>query len=297
MLDRLRIVNYQCHQKIDIKLDPQITAIVGASDVRKSAILRAIKWLATNRPLGTSFIRDGSDSTKVKMRVDGKDIERKRGKSENSYKVDGKVYEAFGTDVPPAATELLNLGEENFSGQHDAPFWFSLSSGEVAQRLNRIVDLAVIDQVMSTIAGWLRKAKAEVEVTRERLSGATARLAELDYVPSLDDDLSGLEQSRRSWTEKTVEGNRLTSMLGDIKDAESKVVEVPDLSGLEGQRREMIDAVGKFEKVKSIGERIDNASSLVADRRFDLAEAEDRFIKEVGETCPLCGNRMSPAAL
>ena len=64
-----------------------------------------------------------------------------RGTGVNTYGVEGKTYEAFGNDVPPAVSKLLGLAEVNFQGQHDAAFWFGLSPGQLAKELNKIVDL------------------------------------------------------------------------------------------------------------------------------------------------------------
>ena len=168
-IDRLQIQNFQRHEQLRLKLDESIVAITGQSDVGKSSVLRALRWLATNRPRGDGFVRDGGERTSVKIRVDGKTVERVRGKGENTYTVDGKVLEAFGTDVPEEIANLLNLGPENFQGQHDPPFWFCLTAGEVAKQLNKIVDLELIDQATARIATKLRKCKARVEVVESRL--------------------------------------------------------------------------------------------------------------------------------
>lgn len=55
---KLRIQNFQAHKDTTIEFDC-ITTIVGPSDIGKSAVLRALKWVAKNEPKGTSFVRDG----------------------------------------------------------------------------------------------------------------------------------------------------------------------------------------------------------------------------------------------
>lgn len=55
---KLRIQNFQAHKDTTIEFD-RITTIVGPSDIGKSAVLRALKWVAKNEPNGTSFVRDG----------------------------------------------------------------------------------------------------------------------------------------------------------------------------------------------------------------------------------------------
>ncbi len=195
MLERLQIKNFQKHNILRIKPDPQITAITGPSDIGKSSVLRAFRWLATNRPRGSGFLRHGAEDTSVRIRIDGTDIERKKGKAGNTYKVNGKELEAFGTDVPEQVQQILRLDNVNFQGQHEPPFWFSLTAGEVAKQLNSIVDLGLIDTTTSKLVSMLRKAKAEQEVVEERLAKAEEEVEELGYVPKLDRELVELEKA------------------------------------------------------------------------------------------------------
>ena len=151
MLERLTIENFQAHSKLDLKLDPAVTTIVGPSDAGKSAVIRALIWLATNRPLGDSFIRDGETRARVSLLVDSRWIVRTRGKSENTYSIDGEELKAFGNEVPSEVSQLLNLSPINLQHQHDSPFWFSETAGEVSRQLNQIVDLSIIDRTLANL--------------------------------------------------------------------------------------------------------------------------------------------------
>ena len=126
MLERLRLKNFQRHDHLKVKPGVQITAIIGDSDVGKSSICRALRWLALNKPRGSGFIRWGEKDCSVKVRIDGVDIERVKDSSGNRYIVGGKEYKAIGYDVPPDVASLLALGPENFDQQHDSPFGLTL---------------------------------------------------------------------------------------------------------------------------------------------------------------------------
>jgi DNA repair protein SbcC/Rad50 len=195
MLERLQIVNFQRHERLRIKLDQQITTIVGPSDTGKSAVLRAVRWLAFNRPRGTGFVRHGEDECSVKLWVDGRKVERRRTKTENLYLLDDRQLKAVGTDVPEEVARLLNLSEENFQGQHDAPFWISLTPGEVARRLNAIVDLEVIDRSSSWLASRLRRAAAERDVVEKRKTEAEEEKAGLSWVPMMTAEYRRVEKA------------------------------------------------------------------------------------------------------
>lgn len=193
MLEQLRICDFQGHKVLSVKLDPHVTAIVGPTDSGKSAILRALRWLATNRPSGEEFIRHGSDATSVLLNVDGREVHRTRGKGANRYKLDDKVLEAFGAGVPAEVLGLLNLGELNFQGQHDAPFWFSESAGEVSRQLNAIINLGVIDTTLANLNGRVRHNQTALNVCQERLREAKDRRDQLKGVVLVDCELEEVE--------------------------------------------------------------------------------------------------------
>ena len=160
MLEKLLIRNFQCHEKITVDFDPAVTTVVGPSDRGKSAVLRAIRWLAFNRPAGDAFIKHGAGRVSVRLRAGGRDILRERAAGSNLYKIDGKEFQAFGSDVPPEIVNALNLDAVNFQRQLDPVFWFSKSPGEVSRELNAIIDLGLIDRTLSNLASASRRAKA-----------------------------------------------------------------------------------------------------------------------------------------
>lgn len=184
-LDALKIQNFQAHEALTLEFAPGVTTLVGPSDAGKSAILRALRWVATNRPRGEAHIRRGADFCRVGLKVDGHTITRRRGKLGNIYKLDGEEYKAFADGVPEAISGLLRLDEVNFQGQHDAPYWFGLTPGEVARQINAIVDLGIIDEAQERLAAKARRAKAEADVVADRLKAARREVEALAFVPEM----------------------------------------------------------------------------------------------------------------
>jgi len=193
MITRLQIENFQAHEQFRLDLSEPVVTVVGPSDSGKSSIMRAIRWLLTNKPGGDAFVRDGSDGAEVKILVDGKTITRGRGK-ENTYKLDKQTFKAFGANVPEPIADLLSVGPLNFQGQHDSAFWFSLTAGEVAKRLNAIVDLEVIDRSQGRLAGIVRRVRTERDVTEERLKQAQLKEEDLKWVPAASAELAGVRK-------------------------------------------------------------------------------------------------------
>lgn len=221
MLDRLEIKDFQVHKHFKLALS-QIVCIVGPSDKGKSAILRAIRWLMTNRPSGDAFMHYGADLTSVRARVDGSTITRTKGK-QNLYKLKGKEFKAFGTDVPSEIADLLNVSDINFQWQHDSSFWFHMTPGEVAKALNNVVDLSIIDRSQTYVAKTLRKANSVVEVAKDRLNAAKTELAELDYVPNLIKAANWLNQLNIDLEEKSKQCDDLSDQINVIADLDQKI--------------------------------------------------------------------------
>ncbi len=210
MIQSVHIRGFQAHEDLKIKLDPHVTTIVGPSDVGKSAVLRAIKWVCLNEPRGVSFLREGSSKVSVTLRVDEHKITRSKG-IENTYHLDGNKYAAFGSDVPKEVSDVLKLTDLNFQDQHDTPFWFGESSAEVSRQLNEIVDLGIIDSTLSNISSEIRTARIEGEVLQTQLEEVVETKNRLKWTKEAHEELAALEelaarQERRSTKIRALEG-------------------------------------------------------------------------------------------
>jgi DNA repair protein SbcC/Rad50 len=155
--------NFQSHKDTTLDLHPGVNLICGSSDSGKSSIIRALKWLATNRPLGDSFVSWDSKKgdTEVEVEMDDCHIIHRVG-----YYSDGKQeWEAIGTTVPEAVTQALNLSDVSWQSQMDAPFLLSASPGEVARTLNEVADLDKIDSTLVNINRMARDNRAQLTET------------------------------------------------------------------------------------------------------------------------------------
>ena len=184
VLEAIRISNFQAHEKLEIEFG-NTTTIVGPSDAGKSAILRALLWTLSNSPTGEAFRRWGSSSTKVSVKIDGQLLSRVRSNSENKYRLNGGDYKSFGSGVPESISRLVGIGGLSIARQHDSPFWFGMSPGDVAKEINAIVDLGIIDTAIEKISSKARRAKVEAEVAEDRKRSAEADLAALAFVPEM----------------------------------------------------------------------------------------------------------------
>ena len=218
MLKFLLIQNFQKHEKLKIEFDPKITVISGSSDVGKSSVLRALKWVCLNNPQGEAFIRKGSKGTTVQLFVDDNKIKRKRSKSLNAYYLNDEEYKAFGQDVPDTISSILKMDEINFQGQQDAPFWFSLSAGEVSRQLNSVIDLSIIDDALSAIGKKVRHFQSVTQISKERLKNAKDHKEELDWITQADTVYCSIESLKEQQTITDDSKTSLSSLMVSIKN-------------------------------------------------------------------------------
>lgn len=296
-LERLRISDFQCHESLGIAFDPKVTCLIGPSDVGKSAVLRAIRWVAFNRPLGDACVREGTERSTVKLLVDGQTIRRKRGKGINSYELDKQKYEAFGNSVPESIGNLLNLSDANVQGQHDPSFWFSLSPPEVARQLNQVVDLDVMDAVVVRVASRVRAVGMERDVVTKRLREAQGELEGLSYVPEVEKVIEKLEALEESCITDESGLLALSDMIEEIEKAKAGVVDVPDI----GELKELVDGLESVEAEcyslrYSVSEIVNMRNGLECVGE-NLVEAVEGMKEEIGDMCPLCGNKIERGLL
>ena len=192
MLKKLLIKNFQAHKHLQINLSPTITTIVGRSDVGKSAIYRAIRWIATGLPKGNDFIRWGEKTTSVILKVDNHKVIRRKGSS-NIYELDGNQYKALRTDIPEDIKKTLNLAPINFQSQFDSPFWFAESAGEISRQLNAIVDLSLIDTSIKKAISKTRENKSLISVLETQVEDAKKDVERFGLVVPLQELLGRLE--------------------------------------------------------------------------------------------------------
>lgn len=294
MIESLSIRDFQCHHHLRIDFDERITTIVGRTDSGKSSILRAFKWVCTNRPAGDGFVQRGSQTPcKVTLRADEAAIIRIRGEGRNLYKLDGHVFKSFGAGVPEELVSLLALGPENFAGQHDFPFWFMLSPGEVSRELNSIVNLGLIDSTLANLATELRKARARIEVSEERLKEATERTTRLSWVREADADLSRLEEQEESLEEKRGRIERLGRLLSDLGRLSSAARKAESVLPLAQRVEELwekkMNDLKELEKLGDLLERLISAQEDI-EKMTKLRMEFEKEIKElVKDGCPICG--------
>lgn len=188
MIKSITLENFQSHKDTTFHFTDGVNAIVGITDAGKTACIRALRWVLTNRPGGEAFINhdaivDGKQKLAVNVTIitDKHTVKRTKSATENSYTLDNTVFKAIGSDVPEEVLEALNTNDLTVQFQMDAPFLLTETSGEVARRLNRVVKLEDIDATMKQLESHRRKVKRDKDTASYEINDLEEKLQKLDY--------------------------------------------------------------------------------------------------------------------
>lgn len=278
----MQVFAFQAHEDTTIEFD-QITSIIGPSDAGKTSLIRALRWVAHNKPRGDGFVREGAKEGRARVRIDGETVTRiRRGASKNLYKINGQELKAFGSDAPQQVSDLFRTDDVNFQLQMDPPFWLSLTPGEAAKELNSVADLGVIDDAMAFVASNLRKMGPKEELAQETLRKAEEKVESLGFVESLSKDLDKVLDKKQ---ESEGLSEDLVDLEGDLADMKRSWDRMHGLREFVEDLEETCGLAKTWGKIKDNRSKLENATTSLqdsqkeAEREYpDLPEEEkDRY--------------------
>lgn len=328
MFTRIEIKNFQSHKDTVVDFDKGINSICGESDNGKTAIIRAIRWVIENRPLGTDKLnsfwnKDFKEEMSVKLYTENGWVQRIRTKDRNGYTIctDGTPVElsAVGTDVPQEVKDFLKVNDINFQYQFDSPYLISMSSGEASKYLNNIIHLDSIDSMMTVAEGNKRTISSEQKVVDKDISDLERELKNTEWVEEAEQiyyrvkkydevidkksgELSELDEEisqRESF--KVIDLTEQKKLIGEIES-----IDIPDVSELDEEitvyeqlEEKAIDLTVQKDLISKI-ESIDIPDMSELDEEIKAYELENEKIlklnrereelkKQLPTVCPLCG--------
>ena len=141
MIRAITIQNFLSHKKTKLEFSKGLNVIVGQTDSGKSAIIRALRWVITNKPGGDSFRSNWGGDTEVLLEFFTQWYTSRIKSNRNLYELDGVELEGFGSSVPDEIREELNIDVLNLQTQFETHFLLGKSPGEIAAYFNRIAGL------------------------------------------------------------------------------------------------------------------------------------------------------------
>jgi len=193
MITKISLKNFQAHKQLLLTFSPGVNTIVGPTNIGKSSVFRAVRWLVEHRPI-SGLPTFGTDDTQVRISTELGMVVRFKNEEGYGYKIDDQpVFLACGTNQPSEVQQVLGLAEINLQGQHDPPFLLTLTPGQMAKELNRIVDLSVIDKTMSATTAAVTAAKSQVSAMEEIVKAGEAEVAKLAWLPAAEQEFEKIQ--------------------------------------------------------------------------------------------------------
>lgn len=280
-IEKIIVQNFQAQRYLEIDLQNQITSIIGESDVGKSSTIRALIWVLTNKA-PADFISWGESECRVTLLIDGHEIIRLRNKSKNVYLLDGKEFACLRQGVPPEIDEIFKISSDNIQNQYDLSFWFSDTGGELAKKINAIINLDVIDFVFSNISSMIRDTKSRIEIYEERLRASQQKAQRYHWLPEIERQIQlcrKISQKREAMVSKSDRVRSLISKLSDHSnkiDLEKKILHSYD--SWHSVKTETLAATKRSERLKKIVMNLEKLKSL---KDFDFDTSEFRTINKL----------------
>lgn len=249
MLQSVTLKNFQSHKNSKLNFDKGVNVIVGTSDSGKSAILRALNSCIYGE-LPNTYRTYNSDETEVSIDVSDKTVTRRRGDKTNEYQVNNSFYKALNRTVPEDIVNLFNMNDINIQYQLDGPFLLSETPGEVAKRLNKTVNLDIIDSSTKQINTMRNDVNSALKHQTEQ---ATKYEDDLKVYANLD----SFEQCINELADITEKRDNITKdiqRIGYIQEEVSLCNARIDLK--KDEKEPLVKALNKLNKITALDEDV-----------------------------------------
>jgi predicted ATP-dependent endonuclease of OLD family len=273
MISELTIQNFQSHKKSVLNFDEGVNVIIGNSDCGKTAIIRALVLVATNKPSGQAYCRrkiDRGDTVGVTLVTSNGDTILRTERPEKLYELNNTQFKAFGTDVPEEIQQALNMNEINLQAQFDQPFLLTSTSGEVAAHFNRIAHIDQIDIATKKVNGWINNINSVLGHPEEKdrpATGLNKTLKELNEslesfpdMEKLEIDIEALEEMSEKRQAKINRQSKLGSLITSIQDTEKEIETKSKILKLEKSVNNLFELIEQQEEQQK---QYDSLSMLV----------------------------------
>jgi DNA repair exonuclease SbcCD ATPase subunit len=201
--------------------------------------------------------------------------------------------------VPEEIANILNLCDDNFQGQKEGQYGFSLTPGQLSKKLNDIVNLSAIDRTLANAAKAVRKGKSKVEHTQERVAAAKKVKKSLAWVPGMVKELKGITKLNDQKQRLEYEVELLERLIAEATKLEKRRLQF-DYVGFKKEVKEidaMIKKVSKYtkdiEKLESLIAQCTNLGERQCLARKKLTRIENQLHRKMKGRCPLCGKDLA----
>jgi DNA repair exonuclease SbcCD ATPase subunit len=283
----------------ELEFAPGLNVIQGKNSSGKTAVFRAIRLLAYNRPtrgVDESMIRRGKSQCVIKAAMsDGSWVIREKGKDVNRYVVSSPLVRGgqvelnnFGQSVPPEVSLALGFGplklaktdgiELNISSQGEGTFMLSETDPEIARWMYALTSLNDVRGAIDSLTVDHKRVGQSLKFRAERVADLERQLLGFEGLDRRNVDLQGIESDADDLGPRMEAIATLEEILSDMVGLRDRAVPVRDRAKLMKDIIEVLsdETLGRIEAdVRSIAElsAIDSDLGRIAPRKLALEAA------------------------
>lgn len=272
MLKSLTVKNYQSHKHTRLEFAPGLNALVGQSQNGKTALLRALHWVLTNRPVGNAFrswFAKGNENTEVALVFDDDTyVAAEKGKTGSpdywvgAHNKGEERYRKVGKAVPQAVVDLANMSELNTQEQLDPAFLVTAGAGEVSRIINGITGVEVADKWLKRLNRHKRQATATVTMRKRDIRDAKEELKAYAGLDKAEEYLLRAEQQGKRLALLQQRAAKIQGLDHKARRANSIICTVVQARGaLEGLDEKLQTAIAEVEAAGTKAKAILRADS------------------------------------
>ena len=302
-ITKIKLKNFQSHIESELDLHEGVNIITGRSDSGKSAIIRALLWMISNKPPGKYLRRWGANGGETSVGIsiaDGTTLVHgidEAGYYDVTRNGETNRLKALRTDVPEEVSRLLDLDTFNVQSQLDQHFMIQQSAGSVARELNRLTGLGIVTDMLTEANRRITGINSQMREIPRKISDVNTALAKLPNIRLLTEKLERAEALESSVTDRAAAFShlqdtysRITRVLMDLARKEvdrDRLSIVEKAITLQELKREK---VREWKRLSSICTNFrDNITKR--DALIELSTHYARSLQRAGELCETMDKR------
>ncbi len=306
MLKSLRIRNYQSHRDTTLSFVPGITGIIGKSLSGKTTCLRALRWVARNKPAGFSFHSHFAETkdTIVDITTSDDTVVTRAGGNKKYYNMTGlkKPLQGFGRQVPDIIEQKLNLKEVNIQEQWDVPFLITSPPGQVAETINKATNVEKINDWVREINRESNRLKSKAEVIRNDIDELEDKIESLQAVDKIEDKILRLKKLDRKINKLTIEQSELIAIKEGLAMARAEIKRLKKVDKIKKKIKKLQSLEKKFNLLKFEAILIEKVRIKKAEIKEAVILHEDyekQYMRQIKKEskCPTCYGSITDKAL
>ena len=281
MITKIEVQGFQSLGNITLETGP-LTVIYGASDVGKSAFIRALRALYTNRYPKDHVTYFGSkDHSTIAVRFGDTAVFAQKGGGTNNYGLidggDAKRFRKVGAGVPPDIAEALGWTANTVASQFDPLYLVAETGSKRAQVLGDLTNFAILIEAVRLGGVWSRRVGQEeklhretIEETTQAIESESEKLSEArkkrDQLWGLVAGLGKLEEELETIEEINLKYELVDSLRHEVNSLAA--IEVPDLD----QIPELLD---RLDYLKTFQDRVFRIAQEASGAKHYYTEASE----------------------